>query len=222
MNLFQTQGLCRYYRAGTRDEVRALDDMTLDVARGSVTVLSGPSGAGKSTLLALLGALDRPTRGEVHFDGKDLAGCSDVELARARRRMGFVFQDFALIADLSVYENITYPLIPRGLSRGERRRRTEAWLTRLGLESRMRARAGELSGGEQQRVAVARALAGEPEVILADEPTSNLDVSAAEALRVVFRDWHAAGKTLILSSHDPALTALGTRVYRLAGGKLVD
>jgi putative ABC transport system ATP-binding protein len=218
--LFETQALCRYYRAGTSAEVRALDDVSLTVERGSLTVLAGPSGSGKTTLLALLGALERPTRGRVLLDGTDLAGCSDMELARARRRMGFIFQDFALIPNLSCEENITYPLIPRGVPRGERQRRASALLARFGMEGKRTVRARELSGGEQQRVAIARALAGEPEVVLADEPASNLDSESVQTLLAVLQGLQGEGKTVLLSSHDPALLALATRVIELERGRL--
>jgi putative ABC transport system ATP-binding protein len=220
MLLFETQSLCKFYRAGTGDEVRALDDVTLRIERGSVLVVTGPSGSGKTTLLALLGALERPTRGAARFEGKNLVECSDVELARLRRRMGFVFQDFGLIPNLSAAENITYPLIPRGVPRAERLRRARELLSRFGIETKLTVRAQELSGGEQQRVAVARALAGQPEVILADEPTSNLDPVTARVLLEVFRELHAAGTTLILSSHDPAVIALASRICELEAGKL--
>jgi ABC-type lipoprotein export system ATPase subunit len=217
--LFETKALCKYYRAGSRNEVRAVDGVSLEVGRGSLTVITGPSGSGKSTLLALLGALERPTRGHVLFDGKDLGECSDVELARVRRRVGFIFQDFALIPNLTAVENVTYPLIPRGVPRAERLRCARELLSRLGMGERLAARARELSGGEQQRVAIARALAGGPEAILADEPTSNLDPDTARALLEVLRQEHAAGKTLFLSSHDPQVIALATRVYELDRGR---
>jgi putative ABC transport system ATP-binding protein len=217
--LFETKALCKYYRAGSRNEVRAVDDVSLGVERGGLTVITGPSGSGKSTLLALLGALERPTRGQVLFEGKDLGECSDVELARVRRRAGFIFQDFSLIPNLTAVENVTYPLIPRGVPRGERLRRAREWLSRLGMEGRLAARARELSGGEQQRVAIARALAGGPEVILADEPTSNLDPDTARTLLAVLKETHAGGKTLILASHDAAVIALATQVYELEGGR---
>jgi putative ABC transport system ATP-binding protein len=220
MLLFETRCLCKYYRNDSRSEVRALDEVSLSIERGSVTVLTGPSGSGKTTLLALLGALERPTRGHIFFDTKDLSDCSDVALARARRRMGFVFQDFALIANLTAEDNIVYPLIPRGVPRAEGRRRARAALVRLGMEDKLAVRARELSGGEQQRVAIARALAGEPEAILADEPTSNLDAEAAQTLLAIFKELHAEGKTIVLSSHDPAVIALATRVYHLQRGRL--
>jgi putative ABC transport system ATP-binding protein len=220
MPLLEAGNLCKYYRAGARDEVRAVDDVSLALEPGSLALVTGPSGSGKTTLLALLGALERPTRGAVRFDGKDLSGCSDVELSRVRRRLGFVFQDFALIPNFTAAENITYPLIPRGVARAERHRRAREWLARFGMEDKLGARARELSGGEQQRVAIARALAGEPEVVFADEPTSSLDAAVAEVLLGTFRELHAAGRTLVLSSHDPAVAALATRVYELDRGKL--
>src|SRR5947209_3542088 len=160
MMLFETRLLCKYYHSGTRAEVRALDEVSLSVERGSFTVFTGPSGSGKTTLLALHGALERPTRGQIFFDEKDLSNCSDVELARVRRRMGFVFQDFSLIPNLTAAENITYPLIPRGVARGERQRRARELLARFGMEGKLGVPARDLSGGERQRVAVARALAG--------------------------------------------------------------
>jgi putative ABC transport system ATP-binding protein len=220
MLLFETRALCKFYRAGRRDEVRALDEVSLGIEKGSLAVVAGPSGSGKTTLLALLGALERPTSGQVLFEGRDMADCSDVTRARARRRMGFVFQDFSLIPGLSVGENITYPLIPRGVERAERHRRARDLLARFGLEEKLTVRAGKLSGGEQQRVAIARALAGQPEVVLADEPTSNLDTDSARTLLAVFRELHADGKTLVLSSHDPAVVALASHVYELERGRL--
>jgi putative ABC transport system ATP-binding protein len=218
--LFQTLSLCKYYRAGTRAEVRALEDVSLGVERGSFTVLTGSSGSGKTTLLALLGALEQLTRGRILFEGKDLGSCSDVALARLRRRMGFVFQDFSLIPNLSAGENITYPLIPRDVPKAERRRRAEELLTRFGMAGKLLVRAGDLSGGEQQRVAVARALAGRPEVVLADEPTSNLDLEMGQTLLTVFQELHAQGTTVILTSHDPGVIALATCTHALVGGRL--
>jgi ABC-type ATPase involved in cell division len=144
-----------------------------------------------------------------------------VELARLRRRFGFIFQNFSLISKLPVWENITYPLIPCGIRRGERTERARALLSRLGLAEKFWACARELSGGEQQRVAIARALVGQPEVLFADEPTSNLDPGAAQGLRSVLQEAHRDGKTLILSTHDPGLIALATNVYQLEAGRLI-
>jgi putative ABC transport system ATP-binding protein len=219
--LGEAQGLCKCYRSASgRAEVKALDDVTLGIERGSLTAITGPSGSGKTTLLALLGGLERPTRGRVLFDGKDLGECSDAELARTRRRMGFIFQDFLLVPNLSAFENITYPLIPRGVVRAERRRRARELLNLFGLEKRGAAPAREFSGGEQQRVAIARALAGEPEIVFADEPTSNLDADMVHTLLSLLARLHAEGKTVVLASHDPAVLAGATHTYELEGGRL--
>jgi ABC-type lipoprotein export system ATPase subunit len=219
MGLFEARELCKHYRTGAGAVVRALDGVSLVIERGSFTALTGPSGSGKTTLLALLGGLERPTRGQALFDGKDLGRCSDTELARVRRRLGFVFQDFSLIPGLSAGENVTYPLIPRGVPRAERARRAEALLSRLGLGARLAARARELSGGEQQRVAFARALAGQPEAVLADEPTSNLDPGTGQTLLAVLQELHAAGTTVILATHHPNAIALASHVVSLEGGR---
>ena len=219
MSLLETQKVCKYFRAGSKAEVRALEDVSLTISRGSFSVLTGPSGSGKTTLLAILGALERATRGEVLFDGRDLSRCSDVELARLRRRMGFIFQDFALIPTLPVWENITYPLIPRGIRRGQRFELAQSLLARLGMPDKLGELPTELSGGEQQRVAVARALAGQPEVLLADEPTSNLDHGAGEILKSILQGLHDEGKTVIVASHDSQLLTMATNVYELERGK---
>jgi putative ABC transport system ATP-binding protein len=218
--MIETHVLCKYYHAGSAHEVRALDEVSVQVERGSLTVVAGPSGSGKTTLLGILGALERPTRGRVLLDGRDLANCSDVELARVRQRMGFIFQDFALIPNLSVEENITYPLLPRNIGRLERQRRARDLLNQLGMERKLAVRARELSGGEQQRAAIARALAGQPDLILADEPTSNLGADLAGTLLGIFEGLLALGKTLIISSHDPQVISLADHVVELEGGKL--
>jgi putative ABC transport system ATP-binding protein len=220
MTVLETRNLFKFYRAGSGAEVRAVDDVSLEIPAGSFTLLTGPSGSGKTTLLALLGGLERPTSGQVLFAGRDFAACSGAELARLRRRVGFVFQDFALIAGLPVWENITYPLIPRGVPRAERYRLATELLAQVGLADRRTARPRELSGGEQQRVAVARALAGRPEIVLADEPTSNLDEASGQAVIDLLGQAHAAGLTVIAASHDPRLAAVATRVCELHAGRL--
>jgi putative ABC transport system ATP-binding protein len=217
--LLETIDVGKTYHRGA-DAVRALAGVSVSVPRGGLVALTGPSGSGKTTLLALLGALERPSSGRVLFQGRDLGGLSDVALARARRRMGFVFQDFSLIPTLAVWENVTYPLIPRGVGRGERLALAREWLGRFGLAGRLWARPRELSGGEQQRVALARALAGRPEVLLADEPTSNLDAESGRAVLAALQELHAEGRTIILASHEPAVVALADRVYALEGGRL--
>jgi putative ABC transport system ATP-binding protein len=222
MSVLEARSIGKIYRSGSGAVVRAVDGVSLAIPRGGCAVLTGPSGSGKTTLLALLGGLDRPTHGQVFFDGRDLSTFSDAALARARRRMGFVFQDFALIPNLPVWENVTYPLIPRGVPGRRRRELAGALLDRLGIPDKALARPRELSGGEQQRVAVARAIAGEPEVLFADEPTSNLDAGSAGAVLAVLREFHAAGKTVVVSAHDPQLTALATETFELRAGRRVD
>src|SRR5262245_23899353 len=168
MLIVETKNLCKTYRASSSAEVRAVADVTLSVESGSFTLLTGPSGSGKTTLLTLLGCLERPTSGQISFAGRDITHASEAELSRLRRRVGFVFQDFALIPGLPVWENATYHLIPRGVQRRERQRLAAELLGRLGLSERLLSLPRELSGGEQQRVGLARALAGNPEVLLAD------------------------------------------------------
>jgi putative ABC transport system ATP-binding protein len=221
MLLFETQTLGKHYRTGSRTLTKALEEVSLHIEQGSIAVVAGPSGSGKTTLLAILGALERPTQGSVRFAGNDLGSCSGVELARVRRRMGFVFQDFALIPHLTAEENISYPLIPRRVARAERRRRSQDLLARFGMGSKLGVRAGDLSTGEQQRVAIARALAGNPEVVLADEPTASLDAKMGETLLSTFQELHRTGKTLVLASHDSRVLNLATQVYELKGGRLL-
>lgn len=212
--------VCRHFRT-TGDAVRALENVSLKIEPGSFQTLVGPSGSGKSTLLALLGALDHPTSGNVIFDGWDLTDCSQIALTRVRRRLGFVFQNFSLVAGLPNWENITYPLVPRGVSRAQRFEIAHGLMDRFHMADKLTRRPEELSGGEQQRVAVARALAADPAVILADEPTSNLDPRTAEELMAVLREMHAAGKTIVVATHDPGLFELATAVAELDAGRLV-
>jgi putative ABC transport system ATP-binding protein len=218
--ILEAQDVCKYFRMGTPQEVRALQGVSLAITRGTFAALRGASGSGKTTLLALLGALERPTSGRVLFLGRDLGRFSDVGLARARRRMGFVFQDFSLLPALPVWENVTYPLIPRGVSRAARYDRARSLLARFGLDDRTGARPAELSGGEQQRVALARALVGDPEVILADEPTSNLDPDAGRRVLSILKAFHEEGRTIIVASHEAGLLDLAGTVHELEQGRL--
>jgi len=221
MSLLEARNVSRCFRQGTKAEAWALRDVSLVVPKGSFCVLTGPSGCGKTTLLGLLGALDRPTRGQVLLDGRDLGTCSDVELARIRRRIGFVFQNFGLIARLPLWENITYPLIPRGVARASRWEIARTLISRFGLTADLCKRPEELSAGEQQRVAVARALATNPEVLLADEPTSSLDRTNADLLLSCLRQFHACGGTLVVASHDPVVIHLATNVKELDCGSTI-
>jgi putative ABC transport system ATP-binding protein len=220
MIVLETREVSKYYRSGTTAEVRALHEVSLAIKKGSLALLCGPSGSGKTTLLALLGALEKPTSGRVIFAGRDLSGLSDAELTRVRRCAGFVFQDFSLLARLPVWENVTYPLIPRGLARRARFRLARSLLARVGLEGKLEAGVHELSGGELQRVAIARALAGDPEVLLADEPTSNLDAAASLTLMNLFQEVHARGGTIVVATHDPQWFSSATDIYHLEAGQL--
>jgi putative ABC transport system ATP-binding protein len=216
--LLETRDVCRYYDGG---RVRALDGVSVIIPGGAFTLVAGPSGSGKSTLLALLGALDRPTRGCVVFGDRDLTTYSDIGLARVRRQIGFVAQGFALIPRLSASENVAYALIPRGIRRSERRRQAADLLARLGLGTRVAARSQNLSGGEQQRVAIARALVGRPSVVLADEPTSQLDDLTAAPVIELLTEAHRSGATVVVASHDSRLAGLATAALTLAAGRLV-
>jgi len=212
--LFETREVCRTFRSATGD-VAALDRISLTVERGEFLAITGPSGRGKTTLMALLGALDRPTSGLVFFDGEDLGGASEPYRSRVRRRLGIIFQSSPMIQGLPLWENVTYPLVPRGVSTRQRRTLAAKLLERVGIRGRDGARPEELSGGERQRVGIARALAADPEALLADEPTSDLDRDTAAAVLDLLREFHLSGRTVIVATHDPALEALASETLRL-------
>lgn len=220
--LLEATEVVREYRSRTGPAIRALDGVSVAVPSGAFLVVTGPSGGGKTTLLSLLGALDRPTEGSVRFEGESLAGASEGERSRVRRRLGFVFQNSPMIPGLPVWENVTYPLVPLGASTRERRSLADQWLDRLGIGGRALARPGELSGGERRRVGVARALAMDPVALLADEPTSDLDPESADAVIRILRSRHSAGGTVVVVTHDPALRDLATEVCRLRAGRRED
>ncbi len=218
--VFEARDASRSFRSGRGKTIRALDGLSLSVPRGGFLAVTGPSGCGKTTLLALLGALDRPTGGAVLFDGNDLGSASEAERSRVRRRLGIVFQQSYMIRGLPLWENVTYPLVPRGVAARERRRIAATLLERVGIAGREDASPEELSGGECQRVGIARALAGDPDALLVDEPTSDLDHKTGEAVVALFREVHAAGKTVVVATHDPAFEALATSQCRLHDGRL--
>ena len=218
--LFETQGAGRVYRSGGGAPIEALHDLSLTIPSGAFVVLRGPSGSGKTTLLALLAALDHPTTGSVRFEGQDLQRVSEAERSRIRRRIGIVFQQPRMLRGLPLWENVTYPLIPQGVGGPERAEIAAELLESVGIVGRDGARPEELSGGELQRVGIARALAAEPEAILADEPTSDLDPESAQAVIALLQGVHTAGQTVIAASHDPLLQELATHTFRLHGGRL--
>jgi putative ABC transport system ATP-binding protein len=204
-------------------EVRALDGVDLVVERGDSMAIMGPSGSGKSTLLGLLGGLDRPTSGTLRFDGRDVTGLSEDELAAVRNRVvGFVFQNFQLLARTSAVANVGLPLVYRGLGRGERRRLATEALESVGLGHRLQHRPSQLSGGEQQRVAIARALVTEPAMLLADEPTGNLDSrSGEEVLELLARLRDERGVAVVVVTHDQGVAGRFRRRVTLRDGRLV-
>jgi putative ABC transport system ATP-binding protein len=203
--------------------VRAVDAVDLDVPEGQTVAVMGPSGCGKSTLLHLLGGLERPTSGEVRLAGRRTDALSERALARLRRRsVGFVFQAFHLVDELSAAENVELPALLAGRSRRVARRRADALLEQVGLADRARHLPSELSGGQRQRVAIARALANEPQVVLADEPTGNLDSAATLDVLRIFADLRATGQTLIVVTHDERVAATADRLISMRDGMFVD
>lgn len=207
------------------EEVRthALAELDLSIARGEYVAVSGPSGCGKSTLLSILGLLDAPSAGQYWLNGHDVSTLNGKARARTRNReIGFVFQSFNLLGDLSVAENVGLPLTYRGMSAAERKSRVERALDRVGMAHRAGHYPSQLSGGQQQRVAVARAVAGDPALLLADEPTGNLDSRNGEAVMALLDELHAAGVTICLVTHDPRYAEHARRVVRLLDGRVVE
>jgi putative ABC transport system ATP-binding protein len=204
-------------------ETHALDGVHLQISRGEFLSIEGPSGCGKSTLLSIIGFLDTPTAGKYLFKGQPAERLSFAERARIRNlEIGFIFQSFNLIGDLTVYENVELPLTYRSMDRSERSRRVKEALERVGMSHRLKHYPSQLSGGQQQRVAVARALAGNPSVLLADEPTGNLDSKNSEAVMELLRDLHAGGATLCMVTHDPRYAGWASRQVHLFDGRVVD
>jgi putative ABC transport system ATP-binding protein len=204
-------------------ETHALSGIHFDVKKGEYLSIAGPSGCGKSTLLAILGLLDTPTDGSYSLNGKPVTGLKLSERARIRNReIGFIFQAFNLIGDLTVYENVELPLTYRGMPSSERKRRVQEALERVGMSHRMKHYPSQLSGGQQQRVAVARALGGEPLILLADEPTGNLDSANGEAVMTLLRELHQAGSTICMVTHDPRYSLFADRTIHLFDGRIVE
>jgi putative ABC transport system ATP-binding protein len=204
-------------------ETHALSGVHFEVQKGEYLSIAGPSGCGKSTLLAILGLLDTPSEGMYYLNGKPVTGLKLSERARIRNReIGFIFQAFNLIGDLTVYENVELPLTYRGMPSAERKRRVLESLERVGMSHRMKHYPSQLSGGQQQRVAVARALSGDPLILLADEPTGNLDSANGEAVMNLLRELHEQGSTICMVTHDPRYAEFADRTIRLFDGRIVE
>jgi putative ABC transport system ATP-binding protein len=210
------------YSTGTV-EVEAVRGVSLSIEEGEYVAVMGPSGSGKSTLMHVLGCLDRPTSGTYLLAGSDVSRMSEAELAQVRNeRIGFVFQQFNLLPTMTACRNVELPLCYAGVGRKERRERALEALRRVGLEDRVLHKPGELSGGQQQRVAVARALVTEPSLILADEPTGNLDSASAADVLALFEELHVAGRTIVLITHEPDVAAAAQRTLHIRDGRLVE
>jgi ABC-type lipoprotein export system ATPase subunit len=220
--VLRTRGLRKEY-GREASLVRAVDGVDLEVAQGETVAIMGPSGCGKSTLLYLLGGLDRPTAGEIWLDGQDITRMSERALARLRRdAVGFVFQAFHLMDELTAVENVELPALLAGRSPRAARRRAEELLERVGLADRARFLPTQLSGGQRQRVAIARALVAEPLVVLADEPTGNLDSASARDVLRLFDQLHQAGQTLVIVTHDARIAATADRMISMRDGTFID
>jgi putative ABC transport system ATP-binding protein len=220
--LLQLEGVTKVF---VTDEVEthALSGIRMSIRQGEYVSISGPSGCGKSTLLAILGLLDTPTDGTYTLNGKPVSGLRLSERARIRNReIGFIFQAFNLIGDLTVYENVELPLTYRGMPSSERRKRVQEALEKVGMSHRMKHYPSQLSGGQQQRVAVARALCGDPLILLADEPTGNLDSANGEAVMELLRELHRNGATICMVTHDPRYAQFADRTIRLFDGRIVE
>jgi putative ABC transport system ATP-binding protein len=221
--LIRLEGITRHFPGEAGEPAVALQDVTVDIHRGEFVSVSGPSGCGKSTFLSIIGLLDTPTAGRYYLKGRPTDRLSPNERARTRNiDIGLVFQSFNLIGDLTVYENVEYPLTLKGASPEERRRRVMAALERVGLASRATQRPSSLSGGHQQLVAIARAVAGQPPIVLADEPTGNLDSAAGEMVMQTIRDLHTSGSTICLATHNPHYIAMAERHIKLFDGRVVE
>jgi putative ABC transport system ATP-binding protein len=220
--MINMENVSKVYRT-ERIETLALDNVNLDVARGEFVSVMGPSGCGKSTLLNLMGLLDAPSTGKVEVAGEKINGWGDKRLARMRNEsIGFVFQTFHLVSDLTVVDNVELPLLYRRLSNRERRRRALVALDRVGLASRVHHFPSQLSGGQQQRVAIARAIVGEPAILLADEPTGNLDSHRGDEVMDILKELHAGGTTIVMVTHDARIAERTGRTIRLFDGRQVN
>lgn len=218
--LIKVEDLCKIYNPG-ENEVRALDHVNLEIEKGEFVAIIGQSGSGKSTFMNMLGCLDVPTSGRYFLNGTDVSTMKDNQLSVVRNReIGFIFQGFNLIANLTAIENVELPLIYRGIDKKTRRDLAKEALEMVGLGQRMDHKPAEMSGGQQQRVAIARAIAAKPPVILADEPTGNLDTASSKEILDILKNLHEGGRTVILITHDNGIAQQAKRVVRIMDGKI--
>ena len=221
MGLITIKDMCKIYNPG-ENEVRALDHVNLTIDRGEYVAIIGHSGSGKSTLMNMLGCLDVPTSGSYYLNGQDVSRMTDDELSDIRNvEIGFIFQGFNLIANLTAIENVELPLIYRGVPKAKRRELSVAALKKVGLAHRMNHKPGPMSGGQQQRVAIARAIAAEPPVILADEPTGNLDSASTKEIIAILEQLHDSGRTVVIITHDDEIAEQAARRVRIKDGRVV-
>ena len=222
MSILQTTELKKYYGAEP-NITRALDGVTLSIEKGEFVAIVGTSGSGKSTMMNILGCLDRPTSGEYFLDGKEIAGYDDDELAHTRNaKIGFVFQNFNLLAKLTAQENVALPLVYAGVDEEERMERAKKALEAVGLGDRLEHKPMEMSGGQRQRVAIARALINNPAIIMADEPTGNLDTKSSYEIMDIFKKMNESGKTVVMVTHEPDIAEQTKRILVMRDGQLVS
>ena len=220
--LIHIENMKKIYNPG-ENEVRALDGIDLDIEKGDLVAIVGHSGSGKSKLVNMLGCLDTPTSGKYVLDGQDVASMTDNQLADVRNKeIGFIFQGFNLISNLDAVENVELPLVYRGVSKNERKQLAMEALKSVGLEDRMKHKPNEMSGGQQQRVAVARAVAAKPPIILADEPTGNLDTKSTQEIMEILKELHRSGRTVIIITHDEEIASQAHRVIRILDGRIEE
>lgn len=216
------QDITKTYVMGDDNIVHALAGVSLDVAEGEFTAIMGPSGSGKSTLMNILGCLDRPTSGSYELDGQEVANMDDDALALVRnKKIGFVFQNFNLLPRMSALQNVALPMVYAGVEKSLRQERAAKAMTLVGLGERLHHRPNELSGGQRQRVAIARSLVNDPAIIMADEPTGNLDSKSGVEIMDIFQSLHKQGRTIILITHEPDIAAFAQRVIHVRDGKII-
>lgn len=220
--LIELSDVCKYYFRG-KNKVCALEHISLRVAAGEFVSVIGASGSGKSTMMNILGCLDTPSEGAYTLDGQDVSRLNDRKLSAIRnRKIGFIFQGFNLIPGLNALENVELPLSYRGISSSKRKKMAKDALAQVGLDTRLNHRPSEMSGGQQQRVAIARAIAAHPSIILADEPTGNLDSRSGGEIMQILNDLHEEGSTVILITHDPTVASMGQRIIRVSDGHILE